>query len=143
MAVLFDGYWQAYVKKIPAQAFDKANENFFRTTFFELCTRYLPRYFRFAIEVNRASGRSDWEAIGRDKTPFENQAAIIEFKHYPRAKADQLGVAGWTAPPTDAVEQVTAYAADLKRDYPELTISRHVVCTIGAADYRFFTLDPS
>jgi hypothetical protein len=139
-SALFAGYWSAYVGQIPAQAFDKANENFFRTTFFELCTRYLSPDFMFAIEVNRASGRSDWEAIGRAGTPFENQAAIIEFKHYAKDAAVRQGVAGWTEPPAETVEQVSAYAADLNRSYPELTISRHVICTIGAADYRFFTV---
>ena len=52
LAALFAGYWQFYIGKIPAQAFDKANENFFRTTFYELCTRYLAPEFIFAIEVN-------------------------------------------------------------------------------------------
>ena len=51
-----------YVGQIPAQAFDKVNENFFRTTFYELCTRYLAPDFMFAIEVNHPSGQSDWEA---------------------------------------------------------------------------------
>ena len=139
-SALFAGYWSEYVGQIPAQAFDKANENLFRTTFYELCTRYLSRYQMFAIEVNRASGRSDWEAIGRDGTPFKNQAAIIEFKHYSNAKAAKLGVKSWTEPPAEAVEQVTSYAGDLQRRYPELTISRHVVCTISAADYSFFTV---
>jgi hypothetical protein len=139
-AALFGGYWRQYIGQIPAQAFDKANENFFRTTFYELCTRYLSRYFMFAIEVNRASGRSDWEAIGRPGTPFENQAALIEFKHYPQSKAATLGVLDWTEPPPDAVEQLNAYAADLQRDYPDLTLTRHVVCTIGAAQHRFFNV---
>jgi hypothetical protein len=150
-AALFTGYWTEYIGQIPAQAFDqpspggyglasKVNENFFRTTFYELCTRYLARYFMFAIEVNHASGRSDWEAIGRAGTPFENRAAIIEFKHYPREKAARLGVMDWTEPPAEAVEQVNAYAADLLRRYPELTITRHVACTISATDHRFFTL---
>jgi len=139
-SALFAGYWSEYVGKIPAQAFDKANENFFRTTFYELCTRYLSPDFMFAIEVNHASGRSDWEAIGRAGTPFENQAAIIEFKHYSSAKADKLGVKSWTEPPAEAVEQVMSYAGDLQRRYPELTISRHVVCTISAADYSFFSV---
>ncbi len=31
-------------------------------------------------------------------------------------------------------------SADLQRDYPSLSITRHVVCTIRAADYRFFDL---
>jgi hypothetical protein len=43
-AALFAGYWDRYVGQIPAQAFDQANENFFRTTFYELCTRYLSRH---------------------------------------------------------------------------------------------------
>jgi hypothetical protein len=139
-AALFAGYWSEYVGQIPAQAFDKANENLFRITFYELCTRYLSPDFMFAIEVNHASGRSDWEAIGRAGTPFENRAAIIEFKHYPREKAAMLGVMDWTEPPAEAVEQVNAYADDLLRRYPELTITRHVACTISATDHRFFTL---
>lgn len=139
-SALFAGYWKQYVGQIPAQAFDKANENLFRITFYELCTRYLSRYFMFAIEVNHASGRSDWEAIGRAGTVFENQAALIEFKHYPKAKAAKLGVMGWTEPPAEAVEQVDAYAADLLRRYPDLTITRHVACTVSPAEHLFFKL---
>jgi hypothetical protein len=43
-AALFAGYWKHYICRIPAQTFDKANENFYRSTFFELCSRYLQRY---------------------------------------------------------------------------------------------------
>jgi len=139
-ASLFEGYWSEYVGQIPAQAFDKANENFFRTTFYELCTRYLSRYFMFAIEVNHATGRSDWEAIGRPGTLFENRAAVIEFKHYPKDKAARLGVMDWSEPPAEAVEQISAYAADLRRRYPGLTITRHVACTISPAEHRFFSI---
>jgi len=139
-AALFAGYWQEYVGQIPAQAFDKANENFFRTTFYELSTRYLSRYFMFAIEVNHVTGRSDWEAIGRAGTPFENQAAVIEFKHVPKARATALGVMDWTEPPAEAVEQVEAYAESLLRRYPALTISRHIACSVSATEHRFWTV---
>jgi len=139
-SALFAGYWSQYVGQIPKQAFDKVNENFFRTTFYELCTRYLSPDFMFAIEVNHSSGRSDWEAIGRAGTQFENQAAVIEFKHYPKAKAAKLGVKNWTEPPVEAVEQVNAYADDLRRRYPELTITRHVACTISGTTHRFWTV---
>jgi hypothetical protein len=44
LAALFGGYWETYVGQTPAQAFDKANENLFRTTFYEPCTRYLARH---------------------------------------------------------------------------------------------------
>jgi hypothetical protein len=140
-ATLFAGYWQQYVGQIPAQAFDKANENFFRTTFYELCTRYLSPDFMFAIEVNHASGRSDWEAIGRAGTPFENQASLIEFKHVSIKEGKRLGLARWTAPRPEDVEQVDRYAQSLKRRYPELAIRCHVVYTLGAQKFRFFSLD--
>ena len=61
----FAGYWEVYVGQLPAQLFDKMNENFFRTTFFELCSRYLSRDFTFGVEVNHPSGRSDWEMQGK------------------------------------------------------------------------------
>jgi len=141
LEALFAGYWKQYVGQIPAQAFDKANENFFRTTFFELCTRYLSPDLMFAIEVNHPSGRSDWEAVGRTGTPFENEAFMIEFKHFARTEGERLGVSAWAKPNDEDVEQVTRYAGDLKCRYPELSVRRHVLYTVGAADYRFFTLD--
>ena len=144
LAVLFAGYWQVYLGQIPAQAFDKVNENFFRTTFYELCTRYLSRRNSlFAIEVNHPGGRSDWEAIGRPHTAFENQALLIEFKHFPRAEGERLGVLGWAAPRPEEVAQVTGYAADLQRRYPRLTVRRHIVYTVACAGFRFFTLGNS
>lgn len=139
-AALFAGYWQQYIGQIPAQTFDKINENFFRTTFYELCTRYLSYDFRFAIEVNRRSGRSDWEAVGRAGTQFENQAAVIEFKHVPLQKGGSLGVLDWDEPRQDDVEQITRYAGELKRDYPELTVRCHIVYTVDAKNFRFFSL---
>ncbi|MCK5835509.1 MAG: AAA family ATPase, partial [Lentisphaeria bacterium] len=36
---LFKAYWDKYISQFPAQSFDKANENFFRSTFYELCRR--------------------------------------------------------------------------------------------------------
>ena len=140
LATLFAGYWQVYIGQIPAQAFDKANENFFRTTFYELCLRYLARHLMIAIEVNHPDGRSDWEAIGQH-TAFENQALLIEFKHFPRAEGERLGVLRWPAPRAEEVTQVTGYANDLKRRYPRLTVRRHVVYTVACAGFRFFTLD--
>ncbi len=42
---LFAGYWEVYVGQLPAQLFVKMNENIFRTTFSELCSRFLERTF--------------------------------------------------------------------------------------------------
>ncbi len=58
---LFIGYFKRYLKQIPVQACDKVNENFYRTTFYELCTRYLSKNFVLNIESNYPSGRSDLE----------------------------------------------------------------------------------
>lgn len=138
---LFAGYWRQYVGQIPAQAFDRVNENFFRTTFYELCTRYLSRHLSFAIEVNRRSGRSDFEAIGRAGTAFTGQAWLGEFKHIPRSDAQAPAVAAMTSAAPEDVEQVSAYAEDLAAQFPELRVHRFVVYTIGAQEYRFFALD--
>lgn len=138
---LFAGYWKQYVGQIPAQAFDKANENFFRTTFYELCTRYLSPDFSFAIEVNHPSGRSDFEAIGRAGSGFAGQAVLLEFKHFPKAEAGRLGLATLAQPFPEEVAQVDRYAGDLKRKYPGLIVHRQVVYTIGAQSYRFFQLE--
>ena len=69
---LFAGYWEVYIGQLPAQLFDRMNENFFRTTFFELCSRYLARDFSFGVEVNHPSGRSDWEMLGKPDSRFAN-----------------------------------------------------------------------
>ncbi len=140
LEALFGNYWQRYVGQIPAQAFDKVNENFYRTTFYELCTRYLFYDFVFSIEVNHPSGRSDWEAMGRPDRDFRNQALLIEFKHFSREEADRLGVADWAAPRDEDVEQIGAYAADIHARYPAYAIRRHVVYTISHTGFRFFNL---
>ena len=80
---LFAGYWEVYVGQLPAQLFDKMNENFFRTTFFELCSRYLSRDFTFGVEVNHPSGRSDWEMLGKPDSPYANTKFLLEFKYTP------------------------------------------------------------
>ena len=115
LEVLFGGYWEHYIGQFPAQSFDKVNENFIRSTFYELCTRFLSPDLVFAIEVNRPTGRSDWEAIGRPHTQFEDR-------------------------PED-IAQVTGYADDVKRRHPQLTVRRHVVYTVSCEGHSFFPLD--
>jgi len=140
LEALFGGYWERYVGQIPAQAFDKVNENFYRTTFYELCNRYLPRHIVFSIEVNHPSGRSDWEAMGRPEKGFRNQALLIEFKHFSVEEAKRLGVTDWTEPLPEDVEQVSAYANDISVRYPEYAVRRHAVYTISHTGFRFFTI---
>jgi hypothetical protein len=117
------------------------NENFIRSTFYELCTRFLSPDFVFAIEVNRPTGRSDWEAIGRPHTQFEDQALLIEFKHFSRTEGERLGVLQWTEARPEEIAQVTGYATDLKQEYPKLAVRRHVVYTVACEGCNFFMLD--
>ncbi|MEI6789207.1 MAG: AAA family ATPase [bacterium] len=138
-AALFAGYWERYVGQIPAQAFDKANENFFRTTFYELCTRYLSPDFHFAIEVNSHGGRSDWQAVGRKGSAFEGKACVIEFKHFTRKEGKRLGILTLAAPLSEDADQVERYAADLQRAHPELAIARHVAYTVAGSSGRLLT----
>ncbi|PKN59564.1 MAG: hypothetical protein CVU53_07565 [Deltaproteobacteria bacterium HGW-Deltaproteobacteria-11] len=141
LAALFGGYWEQYIRQIPAQAFDKANENFFRTTFFELFARYLSFTLSVAIEVNRPSGRTDFEAIGRDGGKFSGIAYLLEFKHFSRQKANELGILELAAAQEEDVRQVETYAADIRKQRPELAVRKHIVYTVAGTGFRFFPLE--
>ncbi len=39
LKALFAGYWKEYVSQLPSPIFAQVNENFYRTTFYELCSR--------------------------------------------------------------------------------------------------------
>jgi hypothetical protein len=136
---VFAGYWKTYIGQIPAQAFDKANENFFRTTFFEICTRYLALDYIFSIEVNYPGGRADFEALGRPGTAFADKGILAEFKHFPMTEAKKI--LALTTPFEDDKAQVISYAEDLHKKYPRMRIERFVIYTVGAQHYRFFSLE--
>ena len=134
----FGGYWERYIGQIPAQAFDKANENFFRTTFYEICTRYLSGHLSFAIEVNRPSGRSDYEAMGRAGSAFEGTGYVVEFKHFSMEKARALSVENWKEARAEDAEQVRAYARDMQAMYPQLLVVKcAVVYTVSSREFRW------
>jgi hypothetical protein len=134
---LFAGYYKEYLGQIPAQAFDKINENFIRTTFFELCSRYLSRYCSFGIEVNYPSGRCDWEMLGRpEAAAWHNQKWMVEFKYLRQNSGGNI--ADLTEPSADAVAQVHGYAKDSKAAFPAHTI-RTAVCVVqGHAGFQWF-----
>ncbi len=133
---LFSGYFDTYIGQIPAQAFDKINENFVRTTFFELCTRYLSRYFTFAIEVNYPTGRSDWEMTGRYEGQFRNQKSIIEFKYF--KKSEQKTFEQMTTPLPADFEQVHGYASDILIHFPQYNIKKYVCYVCANIGFKMF-----
>ena len=90
---IFYNYVKEYLGQLPAQAFDKMNENFIRCSFFELLSRYLSNCYTFAIEQNLPSGRADLVLTGIPGTSFHNDCRISEFKYYKSKDAgivDQL-----------------------------------------------------
>ena len=135
---LFDAYWQHYVKaRIPAQAFDKMNENFFRTTFTSRCLDYLADFYSFETEYNSSEGRCDFLAVPKVGSP--KPARLVEFKYFTNAAAEK--VLGRDTPDAETVEQALAYRKALARrpDW-NYTIDATVVEVCGNTGYNWFDL---
>ena len=137
---LFDAYWRHYVKaRIPAQAFDKINENFFRTTFTSRCLDYLADYYSFETEYNSSEGRCDFLAI--PKPGVAKPAQLVEFKYFTNAAAEKGQILGRTEPDAETVKQALAYRTALERrpDWNQ-KIATTVVEVCGSAGYNWFDL---
>lgn len=135
---LFAGFWKSYIGQIPAQAFDQINENFVRTTFFELCTRYLSDQFVFEIEVNRPSGRSDWEMRGRSQGRYRDHHWVVEFKYLPKSIGAKL--LERQEPPKDAADQVRSYGNDIRKRGSNSRIRLSVCLVSGRDGFRWWDL---
>ena len=137
---IFDAYWQHYVKaRIPAQAFDKMNENFFRTTFTSRCLDSLPMFYSFETEYNSSEGRCDFLAV--PKAGVARPAQVVEFKYFTNAAAEKGKVLGRGTPDAETVEQALAYRTALARrpdwNHP---IDVAVVEVCGNTGYNWFDL---
>ena len=137
---IFDAYWQHYVKaRIPAQAFDKMNENFFRTTFTSRCLDSLPMFYSFETEYNSSEGRCDFLAV--PKAGVARPAQVVEFKYFTNAAAEKGKVLGRGTPDAETVEQALAYRTALARrpdwNHP---INVAVVEVCGNTGYNWFDL---
>ena len=145
---LFDAYWLHYVKaRIPAQAFDKMNENFFRTTFTSRCLDWLADFYSFETEYNSSEGRCDFLAVPKVGSP--KPAQLIEFKYFTNASGrrveDNAPYHGRAAcphaaePDAETVAQALAYREALARrpDWNhEIAVTVVEVC--GNAGYNWF-----
>ena len=137
---LFDAYWIHYVKaRIPAQAFDKMNENFFRTTFTSRCLDSLAEFYSFEMEYNSPEGRCDFLAIPKPGSP--KPARLVEFKYFTNAAAEKGNILGRKEPDAETVEQTLAYRKALARrpdwNHP---IDMTVVEVCGNTGYNWFDL---
>ena len=111
---LFDAYWLHYVKaRIPAQAFDKMNENFFRTTFTSRCLDALAAFYSFETEYNSSEGRCDFLAV--PKPGVAKSAMLVEFKYFTTTAAEKGSVLGRKKPDAETVKQALAYREALAR----------------------------
>ncbi|NWH03643.1 AAA family ATPase [Desulfobacter latus] len=139
METLFAGFYETYLGQFPAQAWDKINENFIRCTFYELCTRYLSRYFTLSMEVNYPSGRSDWEMTGKYHTKYKNTRTIIEFKYAPSKAASHI--LSLEAPLEADTNQVLGYKNDALKKFAHFTINACVIYVAGNKGFRYFKAD--
>jgi len=58
LPALFADYWELYVSQLPEAIFQQVNENFYRTTFFQLCSIYLSKWFTWNVERSYLQGRT-------------------------------------------------------------------------------------
>ncbi|MCP5051709.1 MAG: AAA family ATPase [bacterium] len=151
---LFAGYWELYISQLPEAIFQKVNENFYRTTFFELCRQHLSRYFTFALEKSYAGGRTDLEFIGKYHAKFADLRFLMEFKYYSNARWNKISrtLPGKTAgknssdkiarfePFEKDLKQLKAYEAEWKKEHPHPGNKSFLVYCFGNQGFRVFPL---
>ena len=136
---LFAGYWQEYIGQFPEAIFQKVNENFYRATFFELCSRHLSPWFTWNMERSYPKGKSDLEFVGKYHEKFAGLRWVLEFKYIANSKLqrDQLTIDTFTLP-ANAQAQLQGYASGLQQEYPEAQIALFIIYCFGNRGYRIF-----
>ncbi len=140
IGALFAGYWREYVSQLPESVFRQMNENFYRTTFFELCSSFLSRWFGFTVERSYPRGRSDLEFIGKYHEKFAGMRWVIEFKYFSNAEFQKMNMDDFAPRPEDT-EQLAGYVEGLVREYPETKIFRYVIYCFGNQGFRVFEIE--
>lgn len=138
---LFAGYWREYVSQLPEAIFMKVNENFYRTTFYELCRRYLSRWFIWNVERSYPSGKSDLEFVGKYHEKFAGLRWVIEFKYISNSDLKKLktSIDKFNVRREDT-KQIAGYAKGLQEEYPEAQIAQFVIYCFGNQGFRVFAV---
>lgn len=138
---LFAGYWDLYVSQLPEAVFTQVNENFYRTTFYELCSRYLSIWFTWNIERSYPQGRSDLEFVGKYNEKFAGIRWLIEFKYLSHRASSKIKepLTSFT-PRQEDITQISGYAAGLRQEHPEASISLYLIYCFGNKGYRVFEI---
>ena len=126
---------------MPEAIFEKVNENFYRTTFFELCSRYLSPWFTWNIERSYPQGKSDLEFVGKYHEQFAGLRWVIEFNYFSNSAMQEkkLRPDRFALIATDD-EQIRGYAEGLGQEYPEAKVALFVIYCFGNQGYRVFAL---
>ena len=146
---LFAGYWQHYISQLPEVLFQQVNENFYRTTFFELCSRYLSPWFTWNVERSYPQGKSDpfdrlrarLEFVGKYHEKFAGLRWVIEFKYLSNSKlqTEKISIERFALPAEDS-EQIQGYAQGLRQEYSEAQVALFVIYCFGNQGFRVFAL---
>ena len=141
LAMLFAGYWREYIGQFPEAIFTRVNENFYGSTFFELCSRYLSKWFTWNVERSYPSGKSDLEFVGKYHEKFAGLRWVIEFKYYSNSEFRKLNttIDTFALQPEDTV-QIHGYVEGLRQEYPEARISQFVIYCFGNQGFRVFAV---
>jgi hypothetical protein len=155
---LFAGYWEQYISQLPEAIFRQVNENFYRTTFFDLCRQHLSDYFTWELEKSYSSGRTDLEFIGKYHGKFAGLRYLLEFKYYSNAQWNKISrslpmqppgkktgrktdwkISQFQAPEKD-INQLKVYEVEWKKAYPGPGNKSFLVYCFGNKGYRVFPL---
>jgi hypothetical protein len=136
---LFSDYWRLYVSQLPEAIFSQVNENFYRTTFFELCSRYLSTWFVWNVERSYPKGRTDLEFVGKFNEKFAGLRWVIEFKYFSNTEwtGMKTSIEDFSVREEDTV-QIRGYAEGLRNEYPEADIRLFVIYCIGNQGFSVF-----
>jgi len=141
LSELFADYWKLYVSQLPEAIFRQVNENFYRTTFFELCSRYISNWFTFNVERSYPHGRSDLEFVGKYHEKFAGIRMVIEFKYFSNAEFKKMKttIKKFRVRKEDTL-QIAGYVEGLKSEYPESRISQHIIYCFGNQGFKVFDI---
>ncbi|PWR74859.1 AAA family ATPase [Methanospirillum stamsii] len=136
---LFSDYWRLYVSQLPEAIFSQVNENFYRTTFFELCSRYLSTWFVWNVKRSYPKGRTDLEFVGKFNEKFAGLRWIIEFKYFSNTEwaGMKTSLEEFTVREEDTL-QIRGYAEGLRHEYPEADIRLFVIYCIVNQGFSVF-----
>ncbi len=142
LELLFAGYWKEYISQLPEAVFKQVNENLYRTTFYELCSRYLSPWFTWHLERSYPQGRSDLEFVGKFNEIHAGLRWVIEFKYYSNTEFRKLktSIADFQLQQTHT-RQIAGYVQGLTKEYPEAVISQYVIYCFGNIGFRVFMVE--